>query len=329
MSLVINDTSYHGTRASGYWMPSVFSANTISQGVVNIMDGVKDKINIGTIDFAGGLQPRNIKPSESYGQWSVDNKVLTPNAAMLYTEFWPGELEQHWESVKLSTYMLERKLPNEFESYIMQYMMAKVFGQQMEVGWWMSSENYQVITDKTDSRYNYQFCDGFMKRLVDDSTTLTYASPATITTSNVVTFMDGLISLIIANKQGLLERQDRMVFLMNRKTVDIWRKAMVAATFKGINYLDKVWYEYAGYRIKVCNGIPNDTILFGEFTSDFDSALHIGFNAAGDETNIQMAKTRPMDETYFIKALMKFNTQIKYANEIAMVTLLTSADFTV
>ncbi len=329
MSVVMNGTSYSGTHASQYWMPAYFEADTIQEGVVSVWDGIKDKVNISSMTFTGSLQPRNPTPTTPLGTATVSEKILEPLAAMLYMTYLPSVLENQWESVDLSQYMLDRNLPVDFSSYVMYSLMSSVFGQDMEVGWWMSSTAYQVITDVDDSRYKYQFCDGFMKRIVGDATVLNYVSPAAITTSNILTFLDGLISLITINKKGLIGRKKRMKFIFSVATANIWRQYLLAPTFKGITYTQSEERAYAGYEIKILNGFPDDTILFCECTADLTGAFHIGLNSAGDDNNIQTDRTRPQDETFFIKALMKFNTQIKYGNEIACMTTLTAASFTV
>lgn len=326
MSVVMTGTSYTGTHASQYWMPAYFEADTISSGAVSIWDGIKDKVNISSMTFTGGLQPRNPTPNTPYGTATVAEKILEPQSAMLYMTYLPSVLENQWESVQLSTYMLDRNLPNEFASYVMYSLMQKVFGQDMEVGWWMSSTGYQGITDQNDAKYSLQFCDGFMKLIVNDATVLNYASPATITTSNILTFLDGLITLITQNKKGLIGRKS-MKFVFSKQTANIWRQFLLSPTFKGINYKDTADNRYAGYEILSLNGVPDDTILFCECTADQKGAFHIGMNSQGDDNNLQTDRTRPMDETFFIKALMKFNTQIKFGNEIACMTTLTASSF--
>lgn len=328
MAIVMTGTSYSGTHASQYWMPAYFEADTMQKGVVSVWDGIKDKVNISSMTFTGGLQPRNATPDTPYGTATVAEKILEPLSAMLYMTYNPSVLENQWESVELSTYMLDRNLPNEFASYVMYSVMSKVFGQDMEVGWWMSSTAYQVIVDQSDSRYALQFCDGFMKLIVNDATVLNYASPAAITTSNILTFLDGLITLITTNKKGLIGRSS-MKFVWSKATANIWRQYLLSPTFKGINYKDTGDDRYAGYDIVALNGVPDNTILFCECTKDKKGAFHIGMNSSGDDNNIQTDRTRPMDETFFMKALMKFNTQIKFGNEIACMTTLTASSFTV
>jgi hypothetical protein len=321
--------SFNGTHASKYWMPAYFEAETISSGVVSMWDGIKDKVNISNMVFAGGLQPRQETPNTPYGTVTVAEKILEPAAAMLYLIYNPAKLENQWESAKLSTKMLDRNLPNEFSSYFMYSVMSSVFGQDMEVGWWMSSLGY-TVTDTTDPLYKMQYCDGFMKRLVNDATVLNYASPATITTSNILAMLDGLLDLITTNKKALVQKskKKRMKYFFSALTMNIWRKFLVAAPYKGIEFSDATISSYAGFDIVELSGFPDNTILFCEGTKDQMGALHIGMNSTEDDNSLQTERTRPQDETFFVKALMKFSTQIKFGNEMALTTTYTASYFT-
>lgn len=332
MALTINDQSYIGKFASAYWTPVLFEQDTIKKGVINIIDNIKEPgFNIGNIDFSGGLQPRQAMPTQEDGTWTVDKKILKPQSAMVFTTFNPAQLEQHWESMNLSELMLERKLPAKFESYVMYMMMGRVF-EQLETGWWMSSKDYQALTDHTDSRYHIQFFDGIIKQLVNDGSVWQVASPVTITNSNINAALDGCINLLATNKKGLLSKSSaykRMKFLISVNTWNLFTQYLVNSTYKGINFEEKPIMNWKGFKIEVLNGFPDNTVLFGEFISDFEGALHIGMNNSDDENTIQLAKYRPEGELYFVKALLKLDVQYKYGNEIAMYTTLTAASFQV
>ena len=330
MAVIMSGTSYQGTHAANYWLPALFEADTLDPkvGVVSVWDGIKDKVNISNMQFSGGLQPDQATPATPYGTITVAEKVLLPLRAMLWMTYDPTVLENQWESADLSKLLLDRNLPADFTSYVLYSVMQNIFGQDMEVGWWMSSTSYAgTIVDQTDARYKYQFCDGFMKLIVNDPTVLNYASPAVITTSNILQIMDGLIDLITTNKKALVKRYKRMTFLFSPLTANIWRKFLVSATYKGIQFNEAADNSYAKYRIVVLNGIPDNTILFAECTKDKTGAFHIGMNSTDDDNNLMIEKTRWMDKTYGILGRMKFNTQIKFGNEIACMTTLTQASF--
>jgi hypothetical protein len=330
--LVINDVSYPGQLAAPYWTPAVFASDTVSKGVVNVIDSIKKQINIRNIDVAYPWQPRAAMPTTSATTVTLDKKLLVPQDAMVYMPFNPRDLEVHWEAENLSKLLLERKLPATFESYLLYMLMGRAF-EQLETNYWMGSTNYQVITDETDNRYQLQFFDGFMKTIVNDSSVLNYSAPATITTSNVFTFMDGLISLIATNKKALITnayKKRRMKFIMSVNTELIYMQALTTGTsYKGTDYSSGKTPDWKGYPVVTTAGFPDNTILFIEAAPDFDTALHIGVNSKDDENTLEMKKLRPEGELYYVKLLTKIGTQIKYGNEIACCTTLTTSSFTV
>ena len=330
MALQITDQSYIGKFASAYWTPALFEMDTIKKRVVNVIDNIKEpSFNIGNIDFSGGLQPREAKPTTQNGTWTVNKKMLTPNDAMFYTEFNPRDLEAHWESQNLSRELLKRKLPPTFESYAMYMMAGRVF-ETMETAWWQGSKAYSTITDTTDPRYNIQFFDGFINKLVNDSSVLAL-TPVTLDVTTILPTLDSLIQLIATNKKGLISKTsttERMKFIVSVNTWFLYCQALTTGpTFKGIQYSQHDTPPWKGWEVVVVNGIPDNTILFCEAVPSFDGALHIGMNSTADYNSIQLAKTRPMDETYFVKMLTKLDIQYKYGNEIAMMTTLTPSSF--
>jgi len=331
MALQITDQSYIGKFASAYWTPALFEMDTIKKRLVNVIDNIKEpNFNIGNIDFTGGLQPREAQPTTQNGTWTVNKKMLTPNDAMFYTEFNPRDLEAHWESQNLSKELLKRKLSPTFESYAMYMMAGRVF-ESMEVAWWQGSKAYSTITDTTDYRYNLQFFDGFINKMVNDSSVLALPSMTTFDETTILGYLDGLIGLIADNQKGLISKTStttRMKFIMSVKSWFYYCKALTTGPiFKGIQYSQHDTPPWKGWEVVVVNGMPDDTILFCEAVPSFDGALHIGMNSTADYNSIQIAKTRPMDETYFVKMLTKMDIQYKYGNEIALATLLTPTDF--
>jgi hypothetical protein len=330
MSLQINDVSYAGKFASQYWTPAFYGMDTLKKGVVNVIDNIKKKINIGNIDFAGGLQPRQATPSTPLGTWTVDKKYLEPKDAMLYSIFNPRDLEAHWESENLSELLLERQLPANFESYVIYTMMSRTF-EKMEAGWWMSSTAYQAITDTTDPRYYLQFFDGYLKQLVSDATVLAVPTPTTITNSTIGSVLDSLISEVTTYKKALItntSKYQRMKFIMSPLTELLYNEYLTTGTvYKGTDYSAVGTPRWKGYEVVSLAGFPDNTVIFCEALPNFDGAFHIGLNSASDENTLQLARTRAMDETFFVKALMKMDVQYKYGNEIGLYTTLTAADF--
>lgn len=336
MSLIINDTSYAGTFASQFWLPATFQADTLRKGVVNTIDGIKKAHTIGTMDFTNPLQKRVATPTPNTSNFDINGRVLTPQDIMVYSEFNPRDFEQHWLAEQLSPTLLAREVPVQAENYMLQIALNRAM-EQLENGIWMGSTTY-TATPGTAGNGQIVFFDGFIKKMVNDAAVLKVASPlplsaapSSVSVYNIKDAMEALISLAAANAKALIAdplRYDRMKFLVSVNTQQIWQDYLTSALdFKGNNTTDRAIDKYRGYTIEALAGMPDNTIVFTRATDDFNSSLHVGMNSTEDN-ELQLMRLQNNSELFFIKGLMKFDTQYKFSAEAFLFTTLTSGTFT-
>lgn len=334
MSLIITDTAYAGTFASYFWLPATFGMDTVQKGAVYVQDGIKKAHTIGRIDFSNPLQPRQATPTSS-GNFTIDGRVLTPQDLMFYTEFNPRDFEQHWLAEQLSPTLLARELPVTAENYMMQIALNRTF-EQIENGIWMGSLSYTAIPGSSG---NGQICyfDGFLKKMVNDAAVLEVASPLPLSAAasgggvyNIVDAFNALISLAATNKKALLSRPnryERMKFLVSINTEQIYETFLTTSlTFKGVNTTEKGINKFKGYEIVPLAGFPDNTILFTEAVGDTSSNLYLGMNSTEDN-NLQLQRLQNNSELFFLKGLMKFDTQYAFSEETFLYTTLTTSTF--
>ena len=77
--------------------------------------------------------------------------------------------------------------------------------------------------------------------------------------------------------------------------------------------------RFKGKRIAALNDLPSDVIIGTLCSLDTDSNLYAGCNLADDYNCLQVDKVQANGELYFIKMLMKADTQIAWGE---LVTLL-------
>lgn len=328
MALVINDTQYAGTFASYFWLPATFSMDTIQKGIVHVQDGIKKKHTIGRVDFADPLQPRMATPSSS-GTFTVDGRTLYPADMMCYTEFNPRDYEQHWLAEQLSPTLLARELPITAENYMMQIALNRTF-ESIEGGLWMGSTDYAGAYPLGTPQYQWQFFDGFLKKMVNDVNVLRPTTQDPITTSNIADAFDSLLGQIATNKKALLSRPtryERLKFLVSINTEQIYHTFITTSlTFKGVNTTDRGINLYKGYEVVPVAGMPDDTIVFCEATNDVTSNLYVGMNSMEDN-NLQLMRLQNNSELFFFKGLMKYDTQYGFSEQVALYTTLVAGDF--
>lgn len=328
MALNIQDTSYSGTYASYLILPATFGMDTIQKGAVYVQDGIKKKHTIDRMDFSQPLQPRVATPT-SQGTFTQDGRVLTPQDIMLYTEFNPRNYEQNFLAEQLSRTLLARELPVTAENYMMQIGLNRAM-EQIETGLWMGSTTY-TATPGSVGNGQLVFFDGFLKKMVNDADVWKVGSPVTLTSSNILAAMTSCINLLAVNKKALLARSTahtRLKFFVSVNTAQIYQAALTEGlTFKGVNTMEVGQNKpYKGFEVVILAGLPDDTILFCEGLMDTSSNLWVGMNSMEDN-NLQLMRLQNNSELFFLKALMKYDVQYGWSNEIALYTTLTAASF--
>ena len=337
MGLIINDTQYSGTFASYFWLPATYGMDTVGKGAVHVEDGIKKKHTIGRVDFSNPLQPRHATPT-SQGSFTIDGRTLFPNDVMVYSEFNPRDFESHWLAEQLSPTLLARELPVTAENYMLQIALSRSL-EQIENSIWMGSTNYSSITDVNDPRYQLQFFDGFINKMVNDGNVPQVLSPLPLTggsttgsVKNVLEAMDELITLGASTKKALFARADRfkrLKFFVSVNTEQIYQTALTTGlTFKGLNTMDAGVKPYKGYEVMALAGMPDDTILLCEGLPDTSSNLYLGMNSVEDN-QLQLMRLQNNSELFFIKGLMKYDVQYGFSEQNFLYTTLVPSDFTV
>lgn len=329
-SLVINDTTYAGTFAPYFILPATFGMDSVNKGALFVQDGIKKKHTIGRLEFTRPWQPRQATPTAGVGDIVVDGRVLEPQDMMLFQPFNPRDLEAHWEAEKLSPTLLARELPQTFESYVTALMVARAM-EQVENQIWMGSTQYQnnASVPDTDPRYQLQFFDGLMKKLIADSAVYQTASPVALTASNIGAAMFDLYQAAASNNKALLAnamKYKRMRFLVSINTDLIYEDFLTTQPYKNNDTTEAGIRKYKSFEVVPLAGLPDNTIVFTEALSATDGNLWLGMNSVLDE-NFQLARLLPASELFFIKMLMKMDVQYGFANKVFVYTTLTSASF--
>ena len=340
MALVLNDTTYAGDVAKYFILPATFGLETVKKGVVYVKDGIVKKHTIDRVDFTNPLQSRKSKPtSDVAGTATIDGRVLTPESVMVYAEFEPSLFEDAWLGVQQEQEhpaLLAHELPSTAESYIMQIALSRAF-EQFELGFWMGSTTY-TAEDGTSGNGQIKYFDGFLKKMVSDTYVQKVASPlplvstasvATVST-NILEAMNSLISSCVSHNRAMFadpNRFKKLKFLVSIEDEQLYQSALIAVTFKGQATQEGVTMPWKGFQVISLAGIPKDTIVFTIATDDVESNLWVGMNSTTDE-NLQLAKLLPNAETFFLKGLMKFDTQYGYSEKVFLYTTQTADIFT-
>lgn len=323
MSLILQDTTYAGTFSNNFILPATFDIDSIKKGCFWVKDGIRKAHTVGRLTASNMLQPRKATPISS-GSLIVDGRVLDPLDVMIYTEFNPRLMEDHFTSESMTNTLISRQLPPSLENSAIALTLA-IAMQSLELGFHQGSLAYSRITDLSDPLSQIQYFDGIIRKLIVDGTFLAVASPAVLTTSNIIDKFAAAYNLV---PKGLLgaEKYNKLKFMVSYEDQRIYEDALTTTAYKNNNTTDKGINQYKSFQVVPLAGLPKDTFYLAEAMADPQSNLWIGMNSTEDN-QLELARLQANSEFYFLKGLMKFDVQVAFPNQFIMHTTKVASDF--
>ena len=327
-ALVITDTTYAGEAAGRFITQHTLELDTYKNNCLMIQDGIKKQFTIPRLDVSNIVQDRMATPT-SQGTISVDGKQLVPKDYMVYVEFNPRDFETHWQAVDLQKDLIDRSLPPTANAFTVMMVLKRLI-EFNEQAIWRSRIQFhpgpsQVTpASKGQASTDAQFCyfDGLIKKILDDSTTIKIAG-STLTVNNIQAQMDAAYAAV---PKPLLFKYGTMglKFHVSYATFQLWESAQMSLTFKSVDTTQTGIRKYKGYDVVALAGMPDNTIIVTISAPDLDSHLWLGLNSTDDDSNMKMMQVQNNSELWFIKMLMKADTQIGWGLEIVISTTITA-----
>jgi hypothetical protein len=306
MTLVISDVSYAGEAASQFIVKSVVGNEIVTGGHIYVKDGIKKKYTIPRFTVGGVIQARQPTPNKPKGTSSVTGQVLEPGDYMLYDEFNPRDFEDHWQATQLNKNLIDTKLPVTAESVIIQEYLK-------QHNKWLGQAVLQGDTNGVDP---WNYFNGIITRARLDITVPKVASPVVLTLSNIEASFAATLATITSD---LVYDKD-IKFFVSYKTSLMWERAQQLSTFKGVDTTQAGLLRYSGRLVVPLYGMPDNTILLGKGSATVDSNLWLGMNST-DDAVVEFKQLQANSELWFIKMLMKVDTNYGFGEELALYTL--------
>lgn len=341
-ALNIQDTSYAGEAAATFLVPPVLKADTINKGCIYVQDGIKKKFTVPIVDVTGFMQKRKPTPT-SKGKVTVTGQPLNPLDMMLYYEINPRDFEAHWQAINLNPKLLDRELPPTSEEYILMQTMGRL-SEWFERAIWISRLQFDPEGDNvdpttkgipafTDADGNVQadffYFDGLIKKLLDSNKTVLVSSPATLVSGTAgggqENVIDAMYRAYLKVPQALLFRYGPLglKFHISYATQQIYEQALSSALYKNQDTTQAGINRFKGYDVVPLAGMPDNTIIVAISQPNLQSNLWLGLNSVDDETNLQLARTLPASELFFVKGLFKADVQIALPQFAVLYTTIT------
>jgi len=159
-------------------------------------------------------------------------------------------------------------------------------------------------------------------------------APVAITAANVIetfetyiqrmasakNYVEGQATQNTGGNPAVLEMSNPS-FVVPNQVLALYREAARALPNKGTDITGEIANQYGGFAIIGVNGMLADTILFGNVGGGEDANLKVGVWADSDRTNIEMARTGPLDDTFGVKVATDIGVGYVYGQELAYTKL--------
>lgn len=302
-TLVIQDTTYAGEAAAQFAVKAVVGNEIVQGGHVYVRDGIKKSLTIPRMVVGNVIQDRKPTPDTSLGTMTIDGRTLVPADYTIYAEFNPRDFEQHWYATQLNPTLIDRRLPVSIESVIIQEVLKR---HNEYLGLALLQGNTTLLT-------NLKYFNGLITRAKADVLVPKVASPVVLTVSNIGDAFQGTLNVIaraVLYNPGLK-------FFVSYKTAQVWEQYQRTVLYKGVDMTAAGIMRFAGRTIVPLNGMPDDTIFLAIGAADASSNLWVGMNSTDDNT-LQLQRLQNNSELYFVKMLMKVDTNYGFAEETAL-----------
>ena len=291
----VTNTNYAGEVLEMLLTRAATSNELVEKGLIHMEPGVEKAYFLPRMKTGKMLQKRKEMPTsqDSKGDFTYDERALTPVDFMAYTEFNPRSFENIWRKWQPKGNLVFSELPAEGQNALLREMSKQV---KFELGFHFING---VLGDDDDHLFN-----GIVTRMLSDKDVIYVVSGETSMLKKLKAVKDSIPTTMRSNP-GLR-------ILMSVTDFDQYDEELTQQPNKGANYTDMNVERYKGIHIVPLSSWPEGLIVATVCGMDYDTNLWAAVNLVDDMDVIQI------DKKYFFKILMKADTNIAWGEEVVL-----------
>ncbi len=297
----VTNTNYAGEVLEMLLTRAATSNELVEKGLIHMEPGVEKAYFLPRMKTGKMLQKRKEMPNsqDSKGDFTYDERALTPVDFMAYTEFNPRSFENIWRKWQPKGNLVFSELPAEGQNALLREMSKQV---KFELGFHFING---VLGDDDDHLFN-----GIVTRMLSDKDVIYVVSGETSMLKKLKAVKDSIPTTMRSNP-GLR-------ILMSVTDFDQYDEELTQQPNKGANYTDMNVERYKGIRIVPLSSWPEGLVVATICGMDYDTNLWAAVNLVDDMDVIQIDKVTNAGEKYFFKMLMKADTNIAWGEEVVL-----------
>lgn len=332
MAINFASNTYSGEVLEDLLMYTAQGNDTYREGLIHIKPGIQYKYVLPSISLGDIVQdnkPTPVSPTDSKGQYTIRERYLEPKDFMIYLEFNPRDFEKYWKFAQPDGNLVFRELDPKVQASMLRLLMDKK-NEYLGDAIWRSIKGGSEAGGTIEKPANaialgndsYKYFDGVVFRILKnleeniDGETVIKAGDAELTSGEQVE--KALYAMWQSTPAKI--RKHNLVYIMDWETWDLYDQYASSKDFKYNDNTQVNKYMFKGKRIVPIVGIPESTIVLGNFSTGMDSNLWMGVDYANDSEVLKVERLQANSELYFFQMRMKMDVNIVRPAEIVVWT---------
>lgn len=301
MAIVVKNTNYTGEVLETILTNATTGNELVEKGLIMVIPGVEKAMSIPRLKAGKMLQKRKEDPqkSDSKGNFEYSERKLDPEDFMAFTVFNPRAFESIWRPYQPTGNLAFAQLPPSVQNTLLDALSKQV---QFELGWHYVNGEFGEDDD--------HLMNGILTQAAKCQECVIVESKAT-TMLGKLADVRAFIPVAIRNNKNLR-------ILMSINDFDKYDKELTEREHKNSDETEINKKRYKGITIETVTSWPDDVIVATLCSMDADGNLFAAVNLQDDESVIQIDKLSNASELYFLKLLMKADTNIGFGEEFVV-----------
>lgn len=320
--------------------------DTYREGLIHIKSGIQHKYTLPAIKLGDIIQDNVPTPQSTHGakglngenEYVFTERHLIPQDFMVYLEFNPRDYEKYWKFAQPDGNLVFRELDPKIQATMLRLLMEKK-NEYLGSAIWTSSKGGAASSGVVHpagcteiGRGKEKYFDGVVKRIIDNVNATdaeTIAGGQCIVSGNSQ-FTDGAsveAALYAMWKKcpKQIRKKSGLSFVIGWEAWDMYDQYLSDKIVKYSENTDVNKYRFKGKKIIPIVGIPEHTIVLGEFTTGMDSNLWMGVDYSNDTEVLKVDRLQANSELFFFQMRMKMDVNIVRPAEIVVHTAYSKA----
>ena len=296
----LNTTNYSGEVLEQILTLSATTNELVEKGLIMVIPGIHKAMFIPKIRSGKMLQKHKDDPqkSDSKGDLTYSEKKLEPKDMMAFMVFNPRAFEYIWREFQPKGKLLFGELPPHVQSTIL--------GEVLK----------QVTTELGDLYINGVYEEGTDDSLLMNGILTQAAKDANVVKVPAVGFT--MLARLKELRKAIpvtMRRDSALRILMSVEDFDAYDDELTARESKNADETTINRQRYKNIPIEVLSDWPQGLIVATLCSSGVNGNLFAAVNLQDDENVVQVDKLSAASELYFVKMLMKADTNIGFGEE--------------